>query len=66
MRGAAALKKPLPATEQEAAMALATTRNGDELTAIWWRDCEHFEAEARVRLQDIYTRQLRSFGALAP
>lgn len=64
MRGAATIKKPLPATEQEAAMALRSTSNGDELATVWWRDCDAFAGAARERLQDIYTRQLRSFGAM--
>jgi hypothetical protein len=66
MRGAAVLRQPLPATIESAEQSLRATRSSDELTSVWWRDCDGFEGEHRVRLQAVFTEMLRRFGALQP
>lgn len=67
MRGAGTLKAPLPVavrTEAEAAVALGLANNTQELQDTWFLCAEPFEGDARKRLQDAYTRQLRLMGAL--
>ena len=50
--------------EKAAAKALRDARNRSELIAAWAINCEHFRGEARVRLQVVYSAQLRKQGAL--
>lgn len=52
------------AEEIAAGMALSLATSKDELISIWNRDCEHFEGEARQRLQDIYGDTLLQFAPL--
>lgn len=49
---------------QAAKSALKAATSLDELTSIWWRDCERFEGEPRARLQATYTRMLHKFAPM--
>lgn len=51
--------------EMEARISLRMARNKTELTAAWFLNCEHFDGEARTRMQDIFTECLRKMEALA-
>lgn len=51
------------AEEKAAAKSLRAARTHNELTAAWGLNCEHFRGEARVRLQVVYSAQLRKQGA---
>jgi hypothetical protein len=44
------------------ALSLATTK--DELLSVWWTSCDHFEGEARERLQAIYAEALVKFAPM--
>lgn len=53
--------------EEEAAMfAMRATQTQDELTAVWWRDCDHFAGAARARLSDEFAINLKRLGAMQP
>lgn len=52
------------AEELAAGMALSLATNKDELIALWWREADHFQGDARVRLQDIYADKLRQFAPM--
>lgn len=60
------LTEPDRAEEKAAARALRAARNRSELIAAWAMNCERFRGETRVRLQVVYSAQLRKQGALAP
>lgn len=62
MRGASVLK--FPASVAMAEMSLRATKSQDELVAIWWRDCDHFEGAERERLQAVYTEKLMQFAPM--
>lgn len=71
MRGASFLRKPLPTLAQEvvrneveAAVALGLCNNPQELVDTWNLFCDGYKGEARARLQEAMTRQLRLLGAL--
>lgn len=49
--------------EKAAAKSLREARTSSELIAAWAMNCEHFRGEARVRLQVVYSAQLRKQGA---
>lgn len=53
------------AEERAAADALRATQTRDDLVSVWWRECDHFEGEARSRLQDIYDARLVKYVPLA-
>jgi hypothetical protein len=70
MRGAAFLRQSPTALavspeELEAAMALRSTRNPEELLTVWSRDVDHMTGAPRERLRLVYAEMLGSFGALA-
>jgi len=50
--------------EQEAAKALHAAKTKDELVSVWWQSCEHFEGQARNRLQDEYATALLQFAPM--
>lgn len=52
------------AEEMAAGVALALANTKDELVSIWWRDCDHFEGDARQRLQDIYADKIANFAPM--
>lgn len=52
--------------EMEARMSLRMARNQSELTAAWFLNCDRFDGDARVKLQDIYSECLRKMGTLHP
>ncbi len=52
------------AEEMEARMALRMAHDKPSLIAAWFLNCDRFDGDARVRLQDIYTERLRKLGAL--
>jgi len=54
------------AEEMEARMSLRMARNTTELTAAWYLNCEHFDGEARERMQGIFRQCMRALGVLAP
>lgn len=60
------LTEPDRAEEKAAARALRAARNRSELIAAWAMNCERFQGETRVRLQVVYSAQLRKQGALVP
>lgn len=60
------LTEPDRTEEKAAARALRAARNRSELIAAWAMNCEHFRGETRVRLQVVYSAQLRKQGALVP
>jgi len=52
------------AEELAAGMALSLATTKDELVSLWFRDCDHFEGEARERLQTIYAEALVKFAPM--
>jgi hypothetical protein len=52
------------AEELAAGMALSLATTKDELISIWFRDADHFEGEARERLQAIYAEALVKFAPM--
>lgn len=50
--------------EMEARMSLRTATNRTELITAWFLNCDHFDGEARVKMQNIYSQCLKKFGAL--
>ena len=60
------LTEPDRTEEKAAARALRSARNRSELIAAWDLNCERFRGETRVRLQVVYSAQLRKQGALVP
>lgn len=52
------------AEELAAGVALRLATSKDELISIWNRDCDHFEGEQRVRLQEIYREALIPFAPM--
>jgi hypothetical protein len=58
-------KPQIQADELQAAMALRSTKDKDELVAAWWSSCEHHTGDARERLQETYTEMLAKFAPMA-
>ena len=52
------------AEELAAGMALSLATTKDELLSVWWTSCDHFEGEARERLQAIYAETLVRFAPM--
>ncbi len=52
------------AEELSAGMSLNLATTKDELISLWYRDCDHFEGDARRRLQDIYADKLAQFAPM--
>ena len=52
------------AEELSAGVALKLTTTKDELISVWYRDCDHFEGDARRRLQDVYADKLTQFAPM--
>jgi hypothetical protein len=52
------------AEEMEARMSLRMAKDRAELTSAWFLNCEHFDGEAREKLQDLFRDCLRKMGAL--
>jgi hypothetical protein len=52
------------AEELAAGMALSLATTKDELLSVWWTSCDHFEGEARERLQAIYAEALVKFAPM--
>ena len=50
--------------EMEARMALRQAKSTGELASAWFVNCDHFEGEARVKLQGVYTKCLRKLGVM--
>lgn len=52
--------------ELEARMSLRMAKSRTELVAAWFLNCDRFDGDARVRMQDIYSECLRKLGAMSP
>jgi hypothetical protein len=52
------------AEEMEARMELRRARTKEELATAWFASCDHFEGDAWLKLQAVYTKCLRKLGAL--
>ena len=65
MNSASLIESADMAEERAAADALRTAQTRDDLVSVWWRECDHFQGEARVRLQDIYDARLIKYVPLA-
>lgn len=61
MISASGIERADMAEELAAGMALSLAETRDELVSVWWRSCERFTGDARLRLQDIYQDELRKF-----
>jgi hypothetical protein len=65
MRGSASLIERADMAEELASgMALFLAETKAELVSIWNSECDHFEGDARIRLQDIYADRLRQFAPM--
>ena len=53
------------AEELAAGMALSLATTKDELISVWNTQADHFEGDARRRLQDIYADTLTRFAPLS-
>lgn len=49
--------------EMEARMSLRMAKDRTELVAAWFLNCDRFDGDARVKLQDIYSECLHKMGA---
>lgn len=52
--------------EMEARMSLRMAKDKPALISAWFLNCEHFDGEAREKLQRVYTECMRKLGVLAP